>query len=155
MPASGLPQMSGLDPQPRARGTRDGGKTGASWQSQPGVLRKGLASFLKTPGKNESFKTARNVEHNAGVRAPRLDTHVFPAIVEQRDEAYTLPSRRCHGVDPRRIDGDVRAVGGIELKELHEDRAARLRTRRMARGRRIANVTARRIIAALVLKDSL
>src|SRR5262249_29227063 len=151
MPASGLPQMSGLDPQPRARGTRDGGETGASWQSQPGVLRKGLASFLKTPGKNESFKTARNVEHNAGVRAPRLDA----AVVEQGDEAYTLPSRRCHGLRPPRIDGDVRTVGGIELKELHEDWAARLRARRMARGRRIADVTARGIIAALVLKDSL
>jgi len=84
--------MSGLDPQSRARGARDGGETGASWQSQPGVLSKGLASFLKTPRKDESFKTARNVEHNAGVRAPRLDAHVFPAVVEQRDEAYTLPS---------------------------------------------------------------
>src|SRR5262249_58962797 len=97
MPALGLPQMSGLDPQPRACGTRDGGETGASWQSQPGGLRKGLASFLKTPGKNESFKTARNVEHNPGVRAPRLDAHVFPAVVEQRAAAYTLPPPRCHG----------------------------------------------------------
>src|SRR5215831_2324871 len=155
MPALGLLQMSGLDPQSRARGARDGGETGASWQSQPGVLSKGLASFLKTPRKDESFKTARNVEHNAGVRAPRLDAHVFPAVVEQRDEAYTLPSRRCHGLRPPRIDGDVRAVGGIELKELHEDRAARLRTRCMARGRRIADVAPRGIIAALVLKDSL
>src|SRR5262252_5444090 len=155
MPALGLPQMSGLDPQPHTRGTRDGGETRASWQSQPGVLSKGLASFLKTPGKDESFKAARNVEHNAGVCAPRLDAHVFPAVVEQRDEGYTLPSRRCHGLRPPRIDGDVRAVGGIELKELHEDRAARLRTRRMARGRRIADVAARGIIAALVLKDSL
>ena len=143
--------MSGRDPQPRARGTRDGGEPGASRQSQPGVLRKGLASFLTTPRKDESFKTARNVEHNAGVRAPRLDAHVFPAIVEKRDEPHTLPARRCHGLDPPRIDSDVRTVGGIELKELHEDRAARLRTRRMARGRRIADVTARGIIAALVL----
>ena len=47
--------MSGLDPQPRARGTRDGGETGASRQSQPGVLSKGLASFLKTPLKHESL----------------------------------------------------------------------------------------------------
>ena len=92
--------MSGLDPQPRARGTRDGGETGASWQSQPGVLRKGLASFLKTPRKHESFKTAGNVEQNAGACAPFLDAHVFPAIVEKRDEPHPLPSRRCHGLDP-------------------------------------------------------
>ena len=48
----------------------------------------------------------------------------------------------------------MRAIGGIELKEFHEDRAARLRTRCMARGRRIADVAARRIVAAIVLKDS-
>ena len=147
--------MSGLDPQPRARSTRDGGEPGASRQSQPGVLGEGLASFLKTPRKHESFKTAGNIEHNAGVCAPLLDAHVFPAIVEKRDEPYPLPFRRCHGLRPPRIDGDVRAVGGIELKELHEDRAARLRTRRMARGRRIADVAPRGIIAALVLKDTL
>ena len=76
--------MSGLDPQPRARRTRDGGETGASRQSQPGVLSKGLASFVKTPGKHESFKTAGNVEQNAGVCTPLLDAHVFPAIVEKR-----------------------------------------------------------------------
>ena len=126
--------MSGLDPQPRARSTRDGGEPGASRQSQPGVLGEGLASFLKTSRKYESFKTAGNVEQNAGACAPFLDAHVFPAIVEKRDEPHTLPSRRCHGRGPPRIDGDVRAVGGIELKELHEDRAACLRTRRMARG---------------------
>ena len=94
MPASGLLQMSGLDPQPRARGTRDGGEPGASRQSQPGVLSKGLASFLKTPRKHESFKTAGNVEQNAGVWAPLLDAHVFPAIVEKREEPHTLASRR-------------------------------------------------------------
>src|SRR5258707_3843588 len=82
MPALGLLQMSGLDPQLRARRTRDGDETGASRQSQPGVLSKGLASFLKTPLEHESFKTAGNVEHNAGVCAPLLDAHVFPAIVE-------------------------------------------------------------------------
>src|SRR5262249_56132576 len=80
MPALGLPQMSGLDPQPRACGTRDGGETGASWQSQPGVLSKGLASFLKTPHKNESFKTARNVEHNAAVPAPPLPPPFLPPL---------------------------------------------------------------------------
>src|SRR5215831_3343228 len=155
MPALGLLQMSGLDPQPRARGTRDGGETGASRQSQPGVLSKGLASFLKTPRKHESFKTAGNVEQNGGLCAPLLDAHVFPAIVKKRDEPHTLPSRRCHGLGPHRIDGDMRTVGRIKLKELHEDRAARLGTGRMARGRRIADVTARGIIAALVLKDAL
>src|SRR5262245_16984753 len=155
MPASGLPQMSGLDPQSRARGASDGDKTEASWQSQPGVLGKGLASFLKTSLKHESFKTAGNVEHNVGVRAPLLDAHVFPTVVEKGDEPHTLSSRRCHGLGPPGIDVDVRAVGGIELKELHEDRATRLRTRRMARGRRIADVAPRGIIAALVLKDSL
>ena len=92
--------MSGLDPQPRARRTRDGGETGASRQSQPGVLSKGLASFLKAPLKHESFKAAGNVEQNAGVCAPLLDAHVFPAIVEKRDEPHPLPSRRCHGLDP-------------------------------------------------------
>ena len=106
MPALGLLQMSGLDPQSRARGARDGGETGASWQSQPGVLGEGLASFLKTPRKHESFKTAGNIEHNAGVCAPLLDAHVFPAIAEQRDEAHTLPFRRCHRLRPPRIDGD-------------------------------------------------
>src|SRR5262249_58055688 len=106
------------------------------------------------PRREESSKPAGTVEHTAGVRAPRLDAPVSRAVVEQRDEAYPPPSRRCHGLRPPRIDGDVRAVGGIELKELHEDRAARLRTRRMARGRRIADVAARGIIAALVLKDA-
>src|SRR5215470_7428494 len=124
-------------------------------QSQPGVLSERLASFFKASLKHDSFKTTRNVEQNAGVCAPFLQAHVFPTIVKKGDEPHTLSFRRCHGVDEPRIDVDMRAVGGIELKELHEDRAASLRTRRMARGRRIADVTARRIVTALVLKDSI
>src|SRR5260370_38040512 len=154
MPALGVREMCGFDPEVRARRTRDGDETGASRQSQPGVLSKGLASFLKTPLEHESFKTAGNVEHNAGVCAPLLDAHVFPAIVEKRDEPHTLPSRRCHVLGPPRIDVDVRTVGGIAMKEVHEDRAARLRTGRMVRGRGIADVTAHGLIAHLTLKHS-
>src|SRR5215470_5447179 len=148
-------QMSSLDPQPRARSASDGGQTGVFRQSQPGVLSERLATFFKTSLKHESFKTAQNVEQNGGVCVPFLDAHVFPSIVKKGDEPHTLPSRRRHGGNESRVDVDVRAVGGIELKELYEDRAACLRTRRMARGRRIADVAARRIVAALVLKDSI
>ena len=119
------------------------------------MLSERLASFFKTSFKHESFKTARNVEHNAGVCAPFLQAHVFPTIDKKGNEPHTRLSRRCQGVAELRIDVDVRAVGGIELKELHEHRAASLRTRRMARARRIADVTTRRIVTALVLKDSI
>jgi len=114
-----------------------------------------LASFCKTSFKHESFKAARNVKQNAGAFAPVLQAHVFPTVVKKGDELHTLSARRGHGVDEPRIDVDVQAVGGIELKELHEDRAAGLRTRRVARGRRIADVAARRIVTTLVLKDSI
>src|SRR5262249_13662581 len=148
-------QMSGLDPQPRARGAGDGGQAGRLWQSQPGVPSEHLAALFETSREHERFKTAGSVEHDARLCLPLLDAHVFPTIVEQGDEPHTPPSRRCHGVDEPGVDVDVRAVGGIELKKLHEDRAARLRTRRMARGRWVADVAARRIVTALVLKDSL
>src|SRR6059058_2414213 len=148
-------QMASLDPQTCACSAGDGGKTGAFRQSQPRVLCERLASFFKTSLKHKSFKTARNVEQNTGVCVPFLEAHVFSTIVKKGDESHTLSSRRCHGLDEPRIDVDVRAIGGIELKEFHEDRAARLRTRCMARGRRIADVAARRIVAALVLKDSI
>src|SRR5436190_24384542 len=147
--------MSSLDPQTCACSAGDGGQTGAFRQSQPGVLCERLASFFKTSLKHENFKTARNVEQNARVCVPFLEAHVFPTIVKKGDEPHSLSPHRCHGVDEPRIDVDVRAVGGIELKELHEDRAASLRTGRMARGRRIADVAAGRIVAALVLKDSI
>src|SRR5262249_55087890 len=148
-------QVSRLDPQPCARGAGDGGQPGRFRQSQPGVPSERLTAFFETSIEHERFKTAGNVEHNAGVCVPFLDAHVFPAIVEQGDEPHTLPSYRRHGVDESRVDVDVRAVGGIELKQLPEDGAARLRPRRMARGRRIADVAPRRTVAALVLKDSL
>src|SRR5262245_33206476 len=91
-------------------------------QSQPGVLSERLASFFKASLKHDSFKTTRNVEQNASVCAPFLQAHVFPTIVKKGDEPHTLSFRRCHGVDEPRIDVAMRAVGGIELKELHEDR---------------------------------
>jgi hypothetical protein len=91
--------MSSLDPQPRARSASDGGQTGAFRQPQPGVLSERLASLFKTSLKHESFKTARNLEQNAGVCVPFLEAHIFPTIVKKRDEPHTLSSRRCHGVD--------------------------------------------------------
>jgi hypothetical protein len=106
------------------------------------VLSERLASFFKASLKHESFKTAREIEQNAGVWVPFLEAHVLPTIVKKGNEPHSLSTLRCHPVDEPRIDVDVRAVGGIELKELREDRAASLRTRRMARGRRIADVTA-------------
>src|SRR5262249_55392869 len=148
-------QMSSLDPQPRARSASDGGQTGAFRQSQPRVLSERLASFFKTSLKHESFKTVRSVEQNARVCVPFLEAHLFPTIEKKVNEPHPLSARGCHGFDEPRVDVDVRAVGGIELKEFHEDRAARLRTGRMARGRRIADVTARRIVTALVLKGSI
>src|SRR5262249_56871655 len=111
--------------------------------------------FSDLPRGHGRCEPAGTVEHDARVCLPWLDAHVFPTIVERGDEPHPPPSRRCHGVDEPGVDVDVRAVGGIELKELHEDRAARLRTRRMARGRWVADVAARRIVTALVLKDSL
>src|SRR5215475_13903629 len=146
-------QMSSVDPQPRARSASDGGQTGAFRQSQPGVLSERLASFFKASLKHESFKTAGNVEQNAGVCVPFLEAHVFPTIVEKGDEPHSLSPYRCHGVDEPCIDVDVGTVDGIELKELHEDRAANPRTGRMARGWRIADVAAGRIVTALVLKN--
>jgi diadenosine tetraphosphate (Ap4A) HIT family hydrolase len=107
--------MSSLDPQPRARSASDGGQTGIFRQSQPGVLSERLASFFKASLKHESFKTAQNVERNAGVCVPFLEAHVFPTIVKKGDEPHSLSPHRCHGVDEPRIDVDVRAVGGSAI----------------------------------------
>src|SRR5262249_53136677 len=52
------------------------------------------------------------------------------------------------------VDAHVRAVGWIELPELHENRAAGCGSGRVLRLRRIADVAARREIAMLVLKDA-
>src|SRR5258708_36479105 len=123
--------MSRSYPEPCARSAGDGGQTGAFRQSQPGVLCERRASFFKTSLKHKSFKTARNVEQNAGVCVPFLEAHVFSTIVKKGDESHTLSSRRCHGLDEPRIEVDVRAIGGIERKEVHEDPAARFRTRGM------------------------
>src|SRR6516164_8312554 len=70
MPALGLLQMSGLDPQPRARRTRDGGETGASRQSQPGVPSKGLLP--------QNFPQARELQNRPERRAERRRLRATP-----------------------------------------------------------------------------
>src|SRR5258708_15531576 len=133
-------QMSSLDPQTCACSAGDGGKTGAFRQSQPRVLCERLASFFKTSLKHKSFKTARNVEQNTGVCVPFLEAHVFSTIVKKGDESHTLSSRRCHGLDEPRIDVDVRAIGGNELKEFHEDPATPVPNRWKLLSRLIADI---------------
>src|SRR5207247_9440521 len=96
-------QMSSLDPQTCACSAGDGGQTGAFRQSQPGVLCERLASFFKTSLKHENFKTARNVEQNAGVCVPFLEAHVFPTIVKKGDESQTMASLPGHSVDHPRL----------------------------------------------------
>src|SRR5260370_39074555 len=112
-------EMAILGPQTGAWRGGGGGKTGGFRQSQPRVLCERLASFFKTSLKHKSFKTARNVEQNAGVCVPFLEAHVFSTIVKNGDESHTLSSRRCHGLDEPRIHVDVRAIAGIQLKEFH------------------------------------
>src|SRR5262249_36118653 len=118
--------MSSLDPQTCACSAGDSGQTGAN------------------------FPEAQELQNRPERRAECWRMRAIPRGARLPDHR-----RRCHSLDEARIDVDVRAVGGIELKEFHEDRAARLRTRCMARGWRIADVAARRIVAALVLKDSI
>jgi hypothetical protein len=53
------------------------------------------------------------------------------------------------------VDAYVRAVGQIELPELYKNRKAEFRAGRVLRFRRIADVTARREVAVLILEDAL
>src|SRR5262249_7562124 len=57
----------------------------------------------------------------------------------------------CHLVG---VDAHVRAVGQIELPELYKYRTAEFRAGRVLRIRRIADVTACRDVAVLILEDA-
>ena len=50
------------------------------------------------------------------------------------------------------VDAHLCAIGRIELPQLHEERTARFRARRVRGGRWIANVRAGGIVAMLVLE---
>jgi hypothetical protein len=89
--------------------------------------------------------------------AGRLAFHEnkFPGVLVQERKFDSREAGRVRERKGGGVDTHWRPVIWVELPELDEDRATRLRSGRMAAGRRVANISTRRVVAVLILKYAL
>ncbi len=94
---------------------------------------------------------ARRVHFKHSACVELAERHGLPVVAVQlrRRDAVSLCAKFGGHVLAK-----LGAVVGVELPKLHEDGTARLRTRRVAGGRRVADIGAGREIAVFVLKDA-
>src|SRR5271169_2737221 len=118
------------------------------------MRRKFLAGLLKAAVQNEQLDPAlnRHVDHRR--RCPAFQTDALAGILEQRGQLDAGEIRCRRESESESIDAQLGAVVRVELPELDENRTTRLGTGRVAAGRRVANVSARRIVAMIVLEGA-
>ena len=146
--------MIALNPKPRAllasskSGHLAGGKT------DPIVPRESLSFVDDTAFKHECFGPTVTNQFGLDAHIPDFKRDVL--IISFRQACVLDAGSTLVGTDIKRVEINrvLFLVIGVELPQLHEDRAARFRARNMVCTNRIADICARRIVAMLVLKNA-
>src|SRR5271167_914451 len=118
------------------------------------MRREFLAGLLKAAVQNEQLDPALNRQIDHRPRCPAFQTDALASMLEQRGQLDAREIRCWRESECESIDAQLGSVVRVELPELDENRTTRLGTGRVAAGWRVANVSARRIVAVLVLEDA-
>ena len=97
----------------------------------------------------------RQIQINAELRCPRFHAHVFQGIAVQGRDLYAGALRIVYARHVVGLHDDPGAVLRVKLPQLDKNRAALCRTRGVPGGGWVANVSARGVVAVLVLEDAL
>lgn len=104
---------------------------------------------------NEEFEADRRLQGNFGARSPTFECDHFMPVPIERHDFHPCPHRIALVRALGGVDAHLCAIGRSELPQLHEDRTAGFRARRVRGSRWIANVRAGGIIAMLILEYTL
>jgi len=118
------------------------------------LISEDIAAVGEFAVQNKQLNAGRRFKSDLSARLPAFDRHHFMLVLVERHDFHACPRRVALIRALGSVDAHLRAIGRIELPQLHENRAARLRARRVRGGRRIAHVGTGRIVAMLVLEHA-
>src|SRR5215472_7248606 len=148
-------EVARLDSEFTTRRSRGGLQRCAGRQSQPREPGELLAAFDKAAVQNEQFDPPGNRHCDANACRPQFQQNELPGALVQYSKFDTRDVGRVRERELGGFDTHWRPVIWVELPKLDEDRTTGLRAGRVAAGRRVANISARGVVAMLVLKDAL
>lgn len=126
----------------------------AGGKTDPIVPHKSLSYVSDTAFEHQCFRPAFTNQLSLYTRVPDFERDVFIVSFRQAcvfDAGSCLIGTRLKRVEINRV---LLLVLGVELPQLHEDRAARFRLRNMVCANRVTDIGTRRIVTMLVLENT-